>query len=127
MKKLLLKIKNIRFARFVFADIYRILSIFLLTLIQIPGMIFWGAVWFEVDMDLPHFNYKQFLESDIFRALLLTSFLYSIGLLISEKLKIRMNVLLHLVIPQLEYSLMEENHIKKRYKRSPRYWLKIVS
>lgn len=87
MKKLLLKIKNIRFPRFVFADIYKVLSIFLLTLIQIPGMIFWGAVWFEVDMDLPHFNYKQFLESDIFRALLLISFLYSIGLLIFRKIE----------------------------------------
>ena len=50
-------------------------------------MIFWGAVWFEVDMDLPHFNYKEFLESDIFRAFLLISFLYSIGLLIFRKIE----------------------------------------
>ena len=50
-------------------------------------MIFWGAVWFEADMDLPHFNYKQFLESDIFRVFLLISFLYSIGLLFFRIIK----------------------------------------
>lgn len=72
---------------YLLADIWKILSLIIQTLILIPGMIFWGAVWLEADIDLPHFNYKEFLESNIFRAFLLISFMYSIGYFIFRKME----------------------------------------
>jgi len=75
IKALFSKMKKIGF---IFVDLYRFISHVIQTLVLIPGIIFWGAVWFEIDMDVPHFNYKEFLGSEVFKTFLLISFMFSI-------------------------------------------------
>ena len=72
MREFYLKIKS---GGFLVSDIFRILSLTIQYLILIPGVIFWGTMYFEEDFGLPHFTFNEFLGSNIFGVLLFVSVL----------------------------------------------------